>query len=56
MNFVRVEDIIQQILGRVERLGGKIIMPKTEIPSVRLVAVIQDTEGDIIGLWNHVSG
>jgi predicted enzyme related to lactoylglutathione lyase len=42
MNFVRVEDIVQ-ILGRVERPGGKIIMPKTEIPSVGLVSVIQDS-------------
>jgi len=55
MNFVRVEDIVK-ILDRVERRGGKIMMPKTEIKSVGLVAVIQDTEGNSIGLWKPGSG
>jgi len=50
MNFVRVEDI-ETTLSKVERFGGTIVMPKTQIPSVGLVAVIQDTEGNIIGLW-----
>jgi uncharacterized protein len=55
MNFVRVEDIAK-ILARVERLGGKIMMPKTDIPTVGLVAVIQDTEGNSIGLWTPGQG
>jgi uncharacterized protein len=55
MNFVKVVDI-DTILARVEKLGGKIIMPKSDIPSVGLVAVIQDTEENIIGLWTPGSG
>ncbi len=50
MNFVLVEDL-DLVLASVEKLGGKILMPKNEIKSVGLVAVIQDTEGNIIGLW-----
>jgi predicted enzyme related to lactoylglutathione lyase len=50
MNFVHVEDF-EQVLANVEKLGGKIIMPGNEIETVGLVAVISDTEGNIIGLW-----
>jgi predicted enzyme related to lactoylglutathione lyase len=35
----------------VEKLGGRIMMPKNELKTVGLVAVIQDTEGNVIGLW-----
>jgi predicted enzyme related to lactoylglutathione lyase len=50
MNFVEVEDI-EKVLARVEKLGGKVMMPLDTIKGVGLVAVIQDTEGNIIGLW-----
>ena len=55
MNFVIVENI-KKILTKVEKLGGKIMMPRNEIKSVGLVAVIQDTEGNVIGLWTPESG
>ncbi|MEI6841741.1 MAG: VOC family protein [Methanomicrobiales archaeon] len=50
MNFVNVEDF-DQVLANVEKLGGKILMPGSEIKTVGLVAVIQDTEGNLLGLW-----
>jgi predicted enzyme related to lactoylglutathione lyase len=50
MNFVHVEDF-EKVLAKVEKLGGKIVMPGNEIETVGLVAVISDTEGNIIGLW-----
>jgi predicted enzyme related to lactoylglutathione lyase len=50
MNFVEVEEI-EKVLARVEKLGGKVMMPLDTIKGVGLVAVIQDTEGNIIGLW-----
>ena len=49
-NFVMVEDF-DKVLAKVEKLGGKIVMPRTEINGVGLVAIIQDTEGNGIGLW-----
>jgi uncharacterized protein len=49
MNFVIIRDF-DRILAKVEKLGGTIVMPKNAIRRVGLVAVIQDTEGNIIGL------
>lgn len=50
INHVIVEDI-DEVLANVEKLGGKIITPKMDIPSVGLNAIIQDTEGNSIGIW-----
>jgi predicted enzyme related to lactoylglutathione lyase len=50
INFVMVEDI-DTVLSKVEKLGGRITMPKEEIKGVGLTAVIQDPEGNLIGLW-----
>ncbi len=42
---------LQNILGRVEAAGGKIMVPKTEItPEYGYMAVFIDTEGNRIGL------
>jgi predicted enzyme related to lactoylglutathione lyase len=49
-NYVAVEDI-DKVLAKVEKLGGKIVLPKEMIPGVGLVAMIQDTEGNGIGIW-----
>lgn len=50
LNYVIVDNI-DKVLAKVEKLGGKIIMPKMEIQSVGETAVILDTEGNAIGLW-----
>jgi len=49
-SYVMVEDI-DKVLAKVEKLGGKIVMPKEMIKGVGLVAIIQDTEGNGIGIW-----
>lgn len=49
MNFAIVDNF-DQIYNNVETLGGKIVMPRNAIKSVGLVAVIQDTEGNVFGL------
>lgn len=42
---------VQIILDKVEKAGGKIMVPKTEIsPEYGFMAVIVDTEGNRIGL------
>jgi len=53
LNFVIVDDI-DTIQAQVEKLGGRITMPKQEIAGVGLVVMIQDTEGNVIGLWKPV--
>jgi uncharacterized protein len=55
MNFVEVGNL-EPVLANVEKLGGTIMMPGTRIKNVGLVAVIQDTEGNVIGLWEPVPG
>ena len=53
LNFVIVEDI-DAVQSKVEKLGGKITMPKNEIRGVGQVVMIQDTEGNVIGLFRPV--
>jgi uncharacterized protein len=50
INYVMVDDIDSKI-AKVEKLGGKIVVPKREIQSVGTIVIIQDTEGNAIGLW-----
>ena len=50
INYVMVDDI-DKVIAKVEKLGGKIVMPKMEIKNVGLTVIIQDTEGNVIGLW-----
>lgn len=49
MDFVIIQDF-DRVLARVEKLGGTIMMPKNMIQSVGLVKVIQDNEGNTVGL------
>jgi uncharacterized protein len=50
LDFVIVDDI-DTVQANVEKLGGRIVRPKEEIKGVGLVVMIQDTEGNAIGLW-----
>jgi predicted enzyme related to lactoylglutathione lyase len=50
MNLVIVREF-DNVLAKVTGLGGKVVMPKNEIIHVGTVAVIEDTEGNIPGLW-----
>ena len=43
-------DEINAELGRVEAAGGKIIRPKQNIGQYGFIALIEDTEGNMIGL------
>jgi uncharacterized protein len=50
MNYVMVEDL-DMVTAKVEKLGGKIIVPKMAIKGVGWTVIIQDTEGNVLGLW-----
>jgi predicted enzyme related to lactoylglutathione lyase len=47
--YVQVPDL-QAYLDKAEKLGGKTIMPPTEIPGVVTIAMFEDIEGNKIGL------
>src|SRR5919199_1544036 len=47
--YIQVDDL-DAALDRIQRLGGKIVMPPIEIPNVVGLAMFADPEGHIIGL------
>lgn len=47
--YVQVPDL-QAHLDKAEKLGGKTVLPPTEIPNVVTIAMFQDPEGNFIGL------
>jgi len=50
--YVMVEDF-GRVKAKVEKLGGK-ILHEMEVEGVGPTAVIQDTEGNVIGVWQPV--
>lgn len=51
-SFVTVDDVDKQA-GRVESLGGKVIMPPMDIPNVGRFAVISDPQGAMLTLITY---
>ncbi|MGX5817716.1 VOC family protein [Chitinophaga lutea] len=49
MVYINASPSIEGVLARVEKAGGKVLVPSTAIPA-GLIAVILDTEGNKIGL------
>jgi uncharacterized protein len=50
---VDVEDI-NATLQTVESLGGAVVKPKETIPGMGSFAYFQDTEGNVMGLWENL--
>lgn len=48
--YVMVDDLAAS-LTRAESLGGKTIVPPTEVPGMGHFAWFKDPEGTIVGLW-----
>ncbi|XHH10413.1 MAG: VOC family protein [Candidatus Bathyarchaeia archaeon] len=49
LNYYAVESITD-FLAKIEKLGGKVISPKMEVPDVGWVAAAMDPEGNQFGL------
>ena len=47
-------DSIDDVLARVPELGGSVTTPRTEIPGQGWYAVINDSEGSEIGLYENL--
>ena len=47
--YVEVDDL-QAYLDKAEKLGGKTVMPPTEIPDMVTLAMFTDPEGNITGM------
>jgi predicted enzyme related to lactoylglutathione lyase len=48
--YVQVEDIAAHLVQAVE-LGGRVVVPKVDIPNSGSFAWIGDPDGNIMGLW-----
>lgn len=49
-NYVQVESV-EQFSRSVEELGGKVVMPKQEVPEMGFFAICLDPEGNSFGIW-----
>jgi predicted enzyme related to lactoylglutathione lyase len=47
-------DSLDSVLPRVEGLGGSVVTPKTDIPGQGWYAVITDSEGSELGLYENL--
>jgi len=50
VNYVDVPSVDEHIV-KVEKLGGKVVVPKMAIPGIGYAAVCIDTENNTFGLW-----
>ena len=48
--YVQVDDI-QAYLNKAEGLGGKTVIPPTEVPGMGQFAWFSDLDGNTVGLW-----
>ncbi len=51
-NSISVEDI-DEIIDLIERHGGKVVVPKTAIPTVGWMSFFKDPDGNIHGVWQN---
>lgn len=51
--YVQVDDL-QACLDKAEALGGKTVVPPTEVPEAGHFAWLSDPEGTMVGLWKPV--
>ncbi len=49
-NYIDVPSI-DQYVSKVQKLGGKVIMPKSPVPDMGYFAVCLDTENNTFALW-----
>lgn len=42
---------VDRCLKKITEAGGKVVMPKTPIADMGFYAYVQDTEGNVIGIW-----
>ena len=53
--YAQVDDI-DATLKQAEKLGGKTVVPKQEVPRMGHFAWFADPEGNVIGLWTPMGG
>lgn len=54
-NYISVESV-EDFSRKVAQLGGKVVMPKQEVPEMGYFAICLDPEGNCFGIWEEKSG
>ncbi len=49
-NYIDVPSI-DEYIAKIEKLGGKVAVPKMAVPGTGYVAICVDTENNVFGLW-----
>ena len=49
--YLNADDDLQKVADKIVASGGKILMPKTEIPEMGYYAMFRDSEGNRMGLY-----
>ena len=49
-NYISVPSV-DEFVAKVEKLGGKVCMPKTAVPQMGYFAICQDPESNTFALW-----
>ena len=52
-NYIGVPSV-DEFAAKVEKLGGKICMPKTEVPEMGYFVICQDPENNTFALWQRI--
>jgi len=47
-------DSVDEFIKKVTSKGGKLVMPKMEIPGMGFYAYVSDPQGNILGLWEPI--
>jgi predicted enzyme related to lactoylglutathione lyase len=50
VNYIDVPSV-DKYAAKIEKLGGKIVVPKTAVPETGYFAVCLDTENNAFGIW-----
>ncbi|MBA3344133.1 MAG: VOC family protein [Gemmatimonadales bacterium] len=50
VNYIGVADL-DEFVRKAERLGAKVLMPKSPVPSMGWFAQLSDTEGNVFAIW-----
>jgi len=46
---------IDEYVQKIEAAGGKVIVPKGEVPDMGYYAYFKDTEGNVMGIWENMN-
>ena len=48
--YIKV-DSLDRVVSDIQRLGGKIVRPRTAVPKTGWLTIVADPEGNIFGVW-----